>query len=100
MLMRPPRHEDDHEDSLVLLKNVGNSKFQGATLVNAIAANGLYPSALCEICRYYKYFFPCNKFVISLFSLSFACFHKEKFTHFYNHCLSLERFIYNVESLN
>ena len=72
MLMRPPRHEDDHEDSLVLLKNVGNSKFQGATLVNAIAANGLYPSALCEICCYYKYFFPCNKFVI--FSFFFPLF--------------------------
>ena len=43
MLKRPPRAEDDHEDSLVLLKNVGNSNFQGATLVNAIAVNGLYP---------------------------------------------------------
>ena len=43
MLERPPRAEDDHEDSLVLLKNVGNNNFQGATLVNAIAGNGLYP---------------------------------------------------------
>ena len=43
MLKRPPRAENDHEDSLVLLKNVGNSNFQGATLVNAIAGNDLYP---------------------------------------------------------
>ncbi|KAF3970377.1 hypothetical protein CMV_005929 [Castanea mollissima] len=45
MLKRPPRVEDDHEDSLVLLKNVGNSSFQVATLVNAIAEGerGGYP---------------------------------------------------------
>ena len=43
MLKRPPRAEDDHEDSLVCLKNVGNNNFQGVTLVNAIAGNGLYP---------------------------------------------------------
>ena len=36
------RTEDDHEDNLVLSKNVGNSSFQVATLVNAIAGNGLY----------------------------------------------------------
>ncbi|XP_075671987.1 cytochrome c-type biogenesis ccda-like chloroplastic protein [Castanea sativa] len=41
MLNRPPRAEDDHEDSLVLSKNVGNSSFQVATLVNAIAAVNL-----------------------------------------------------------
>ena len=36
------RAEDDHEVNLVLSKNVGNSSFQVATLVNAIAGNGLY----------------------------------------------------------
>ena len=36
MLKRPPRAEDDHKDSLVLSKNVRNSNFQAATLVNAI----------------------------------------------------------------
>ena len=41
MLKGPTRAEDDHEDSLVLSKNVGNSSFQVATLVNAIAGNGL-----------------------------------------------------------
>ena len=43
MLKRPPRAEDDHGDSLVLSKNVGNSNFQGATRVSAISGNGLYP---------------------------------------------------------
>ena len=43
MLKRPPRAEDDHGDSLVLSKNVGNSNFQGATRVSAITGNGLYP---------------------------------------------------------
>ena len=89
MLKRPPRAEDVHEDSLVLLKNVGNSKFQGATLVNAIASNGLYPFALCEICCYYKYFFPRNKFVLFLslvfikknlpISIIIACHLKDSF---------------------
>ncbi|XP_075669824.1 cytochrome c-type biogenesis ccda-like chloroplastic protein [Castanea sativa] len=41
MLNRPPRAGDDHEDSLVMSKNVGNSSFQVATLVNAIAAVNL-----------------------------------------------------------
>ena len=71
MLKRPPRAEDDHEDSSVFLKNVGNSKFQVATLVNAIAGR---PFALCEICCYYKYFFPCNKFVIFFFFPLFLLF--------------------------
>ena len=90
MLKRPPRAEDVHKDSLVLLKNVGNSNFQGATLVNAIAGNVLYPLLYAKYVAIISTFFP----VISLY-LFISCFHKEKFTHFYNHCLSLERFIYN-----
>ena len=39
MLKGPTSAEDDHEDGLVLSKNVGNSSFQVATLVNAIAGN-------------------------------------------------------------
>ena len=62
MLKRPPRAEDDHEDSLVLLKNVGNSKFQGATLVNAIAGNGLYLLLYVNYVAIISTFFP----VISL----------------------------------
>ena len=94
------RAEDDHEDNLVLSKNVGNSSFQVATLVNAIAGNGLYTLLYVKYVAIISTFFPFNKFVIFLFSLSFSCFHEEKISHFYNHCLSLERFIYNVESLN
>ena len=62
MLKRPPRAEDVHKDSLVLLKNVGNSNFQGATLVNAIAGNGLYPLLYAKYVAIISTFFP----VISL----------------------------------
>ncbi|KAM4092662.1 hypothetical protein ACB094_06G057000 [Castanea mollissima] len=41
MLNRPPRARDDHEDSLVMSKNVGNNSFQVVTLVNAITAVNL-----------------------------------------------------------
>ena len=58
MLNRPPRAEDDHEDSLVLSKNVGNSSFQVATLVNAIAGNGLYPLLYVKYVATISTFFP------------------------------------------
>ena len=64
MLKRPPRAEDVHEDSLVLLKNAGNSNFQGATLVNAIAVNGLFPLLYAKYVAIISTFFP----VISLCS--------------------------------
>ena len=69
MLKGPTRAEDDHEDGLVLSKNVGNSSFQVATLVNAIAGNGLYTLLYVKYVPIISTFFPLNKFVIFLFSL-------------------------------
>ena len=69
MLKGPTRTEDDHEDGLVLSKNVGNSSFQVATLVNAIAGNGLYTLLYVKYVAIISTFFPLNKFVIFLFSL-------------------------------
>ena len=69
MLKGPTRAEDDHEDGLVLSKNVGNSSFQVATLVNAIAGNGLYTLLYVKYVAIISTFFPLNKFVIFLFSL-------------------------------
>ena len=90
MLKRPPRAKDVHEDSLVLLKNVGNSNFQGVTLVNAVAGNGLYPLLYAKyVAIIYKYFFPCNKLLIFLslvfikknlpISIIIACHLKDSF---------------------